>query len=56
VAQAGYVPERTMREKEALLPKKRIFGTNTPSKQGRSPTLTSKKVIVFTNGFVQFGK
>jgi len=29
------MPERSMCEKEALLPKKRIFGTNAPSKQGR---------------------
>ena len=48
-----YVPERSMCEKEALLPKKRIFGTNAPSKQGRfqggrSPTLKSKKVTLFT--------
>ena len=53
VSQAGYVPERSMREK-ALLPKKRIFGTNAHSKQGgiqgggRSPTLKSKEVTLFT--------
>jgi len=35
MSQAGYVPERNMCEKEALLPKKRIFGTNAPSKLGR---------------------
>jgi len=41
-----------MCEKEALLPKKPIFGTNAPSKQrriqGGSPTLKSKKVNLFT--------
>jgi len=35
VSQASYVPERSMCEKEALLPKKHIFGTSAPSKQGR---------------------
>jgi len=35
VFQTGYVPERSICEKEALLPKKRIFGTNAPSNQGR---------------------
>jgi len=34
MSQAGYVPERSMCEKEALLPKNLIFGTNDP-KQGR---------------------
>jgi len=53
MSQAGYVPERCMCEKEALLPKQRIFGTNAPSKQGRiqggrSPTLKYKKVTLFT--------
>ena len=42
-----------MCEKKALLPKKLIFGTNAPSKQGgfrggRSPTLKPKKVTLFT--------
>ena len=60
VSRAGYVPERSMREKEILLPKKRIFGTNAPSKQGRiqggrSPTLKSESNCIH-HGFVQFGK
>jgi len=29
--QTGYMPERSVCEKEALLPKKCIFGTNAPS-------------------------
>ena len=53
MSHAGYVPERSRCEKEALLPKQRIFGTSALYKQGRiqagrSPTLKSKEVTLFT--------
>jgi len=53
MSQAGYVPERRTSEKEPLLPKRRIFGTSAPCKQGHiqcglSPTLKSKEVTLFT--------
>ena len=53
MSQDGYVPERSMCEKEALRPKKRIFGTSAPYKQRRiqgerSPTLKSKELTLFT--------